>query len=342
MLNLALSPYLLTTREAPAMAAILLGDHVVTLLPEPRSGTSREQVRAAVRSAPRLLRLLESWRWSAALWKAGVLKRGSCGASAASGLPRVFDRIADERELEPLRRLTRHIDQLQRESAAAKPHGAHDRYLDALCSDVLKGGADPGFNTTMTAALDAHAAAGSMPVVRSGVDSVVQRAEGRLSRRLASVSLPVLTHASGRTLLDLRHDLAGELATLREAVRAVFDESLDVQEGPEQQPAPGPAVARLRDAAEQYARAFSHWAGEHLPGDDESGERLVQGYVTVTLSSAPADMALSAGRIALTSMQAAGARPSTAGAGPTVGARAGTRTPRLLTLTIREVNVRPA
>ena len=41
MMRIVISPYHLTTREAPAMAALLLADEVATLLPAgPRGGRS--------------------------------------------------------------------------------------------------------------------------------------------------------------------------------------------------------------------------------------------------------------------------------------------------------------
>ena len=148
----------------------------------------------------------------------------------------------------------------------------------------------------MTAALDAHAAAGSMPVVRSGVDSVVQRAGGGSALQTPGVGEPAGAHPRlGRTLLDLRHDLAGELATRARRKCAVSTSRSTSKRGLRAAARPGLAV-RDSDAAEQYARAFSHWAGEHLPVTTSPASGSMQGYVTVTLSSgAPADMALSAG-----------------------------------------------
>ena len=46
------SPYHLTTREAPALAALLFADRVVTIRPTPLGGESRSEVCRAMDLAP--------------------------------------------------------------------------------------------------------------------------------------------------------------------------------------------------------------------------------------------------------------------------------------------------
>src|SRR5205807_856001 len=107
MLTLALNPYHLATREAPAMLALTLGDRVITLLPQPEQGATRAAVRAAVDECPHYLRLMESWRWSSPLWDAGVVTAGVNGERASAELAGVYRSIAQEESLTMLRPLTR-------------------------------------------------------------------------------------------------------------------------------------------------------------------------------------------------------------------------------------------
>lgn len=78
-LHLVLSPYLLTSRDPAALAAMLLGDHVTTILPVPAGSLDRGSVRAAMRRSPQFARLLESWRWIAPTFEAGVAGSTSRG-----------------------------------------------------------------------------------------------------------------------------------------------------------------------------------------------------------------------------------------------------------------------
>ena len=102
-LSIAVSPYHLATREPPAMAALVLADHVVTLLPQPAGGSTREEIRAAAENCPRYLRLMESWRWCSPLWNAGIISSGIDDDEAIAELAGVYDSINREESLAGLR-----------------------------------------------------------------------------------------------------------------------------------------------------------------------------------------------------------------------------------------------
>src|SRR5262249_36163747 len=105
-LDLAVSPYHLCTREVPAMAALTFGSSVVTLLPKPSGGSSREAVREAAQRAPHYLRLMESWRWSGPAWEAGVISGLTDGEDCADELPGVYESIRAATGRDALRALT--------------------------------------------------------------------------------------------------------------------------------------------------------------------------------------------------------------------------------------------
>ena len=250
MLNLAVSPYHLSTREPVAAIALTLCDHAVTALPEPAEGRSRSDIRAAVDRLPRLLRVLESWRWSGPLWRAGVL---------GSGLPhdRPFDGVgAAGREVwtdEAFARLAATADPPPRvneggDSARATAPGVEAaRWLDALCADMLRGGPDPRISTAVVAALDRYAASHGCIAVRGPTDSLAQRAEARLTDRVFALAIPVMSRAAGGKIVDLRAELRGPLQVLREAMAGAFAA------------AGVPNAAALGAAAGRYTEAFESW-----------------------------------------------------------------------------------
>jgi hypothetical protein len=322
-LALALSPYHLSTREAPAMAALVLADRVVTLLPVPEAGVSRAAVRAAVDRSPRYLRLLESWRWSGVLWRAGVVSSEFGGVRACDELERVFEAIVGEPANAPLRPLVRTRD--RRTGAGA------DEYLDALSHDVIRGGPDPGLNIPVTAALDRFAAERGVCVVRGATASLAQRAEGRLGRRVFSVGLPMLLRGDGEAVASVREACARSLADLRAALVAVLRPALERSSDWGGEAARDPAP-ELSAAARAFTQDFGEWASLFAGHDDAHAQRIVVGYVNVSGVVLPEDAVLRSGRMAL---QRAGSKPAPAESGP--GAGVG----RLAALVVREMNVRP-
>jgi hypothetical protein len=301
-LVIAVSPYHLTTREAPAFAALLLADRVVTLLPAPPAGRSRDDVRRAVSKSPRYLRLMESWRWTIPLWHAGVLGAALGGEDPGADLRSFYARIADADEYAGLRPLTRH-------AAEANP----DQFLDLLANDILKGGPDPGLNIPVSAALDDFAARHDIVVARAAATSVAQRAELSAGQRVFSVPLPILTRASAGVILHLRDELAPQLSALRSALLA----AAHAPPG-----APGPAASPgrrapldagvsdpLAAAARDYTASFASLRDDLQGHDDDEGIRITTGYIGVTALVLPADVAMRSGLAAARAMNMRGSTP---------------------------------
>ncbi len=269
------------------MAALVLADSVVTLVPQPPTGTSRTDVRAAVRNSPRYLRLMESWRWSSPLWNSGVISSGVDDEEAACELAGVYESIASEDALAGLRPLTRGARERAAEDA--------DKALDHIAGDLLRGGPDPGINIPIAAALDRFAARHGLCVVRAGATSIAQRAETRLGTKLFSIAMPLLVRAGGGRVQLLRNDLGTELADLRESIADVLYAEPVARDANSHTA----NVDAISDAAETYAAAFRRWAIEWAKGDDENAERICGGYVSITGMLMPADCVLRASQAAI-------------------------------------------
>lgn len=296
-MRLVVSPYHLTTREPVAMACLLLGERVVTLLPSPPGGLTRERLREALRKHPAYLRLLESWRWSGALWRAGVIESADGGDDALAQVRAVAGRARRGGAFAALGAVL--------EPAAGLNEG---RWLDRFCTDVLKGGPDPSVCVAVASGLDAFAGAHRLTSARSAGAavgaSISQRAEALLGRTLAGAAVPVLLTADGQTLLRARAEFEPELA----ALRAAFDSAAA-------DPARG--SAGLRRAATEYAAAFEACRGRFVGRDDGHGQRVTAGYVTVTLRTLPADAVLMSALAAVRTVGGAGRR--VAGSAPAEG-----------------------
>lgn len=320
-LSLALSPYHLATREPPAMAALILADHVVTLLPQPAEGSSRKAVGAAVIESPHYFRLMESWRWSSPLWTGGVISSGFNDDAPDAELPGVYQSIAEDDDLASLRPLTRGAEQRAAESAA--------KALDFIAADLLRGGPDPGINIPICAALDRFALKHNLSAVRSGIASIAQRAEARMGTRLFSIAVPILARAGGGRIQLLRHDLHAELGALRNAI----EQALAAASEQISAPALANRIDTLHRAAETYTAAFTQWAVQGATGDDENAERVTTGYVSLTAMSVPADAILRSSRAAIRAL-------APTGRGQSIEAPSSTE--RLHTLVVREMSVSPA
>jgi hypothetical protein len=128
----ALSPYHLTTREPVAMAALLLAERVVTLLPRPIRG--RREAENAAERVPRYLDLMLSWRWSQPLWEAGVICASLDGHEAAADVQEAHAQVVSEERFSRLRGLMR-PDLLETEDSA--PSSVAQKAEAALGSRVF-------------------------------------------------------------------------------------------------------------------------------------------------------------------------------------------------------------
>ncbi len=350
-LNLALSPYHLTTAEPSALVALLLGSRVVTMMPTPfgfvGGEAGREQVREAVERSPAYLRLMESWRWSAPLWQAGVVGSVETSEDVGEDVQRIWQRIllpagprpeADPlAPLRPVMRPTLYRDQRE--------------YLDLMCADMLKGGPDPGISVVVAAGLDAFSVRHGLVAVRAGAatpgsgggggcgvpgGSVWQRAETALCRRVFAVGVPVLLRASGRRILAARARFAAELGELRSAIAAAA--------GAAGGPASVEATERITEAADAYGRAYSEARAEISTGDDDQGIRIQDGFVSLTGVAMPADAALRSSLTAVRSLAARtgrGAASARADAERATGPLDGPEGATLFALIVKRMNIRP-
>jgi hypothetical protein len=295
----AVSPYHLTTREPAGLAAMLLADRVVTLLPASSRATAEQ---AAERSAGYLDFVL-SWEWSVPLWEAGTIVSVVDGEDPGADVRAAHARISSEGRFSGLRSLMR-PELLESEEA----------YLDAVAKDLLKGGPDPAITVPLAAGLDRFALRRGAAVARSHPSSVVQLAESRLGARAFAFAAPVLLQASAARILAAREALEPELTELRGAIDAMTDPALRTNGHAATDPA-----ERLEAAASAYARAFDQMREDLLDsGADEP--RVIDGVVAVTGLLMPADAVLTSSLAALRRMGGRGAGAETAEPTPSPGA----------------------
>lgn len=263
-MRIGVSPYHLTTREPPAMAALLLATEVVTAVPGPVGVHAAVAARSAATRAPAFRELVRSWAWSKDLWQEGVLRSDVDGYEIIQEALGVLHAIRTDPRYAPLRRLMRDV-------------GDEDVYLNAVAADLLKGGPDPGVLLPLSAAIDRVGAAHAMGVARSRAISVAQRAELRMLRDARSFVLPIFLQADATRILHARDVLLTRLEDLRGQLAALAA----------QERAPG-----LERAMAAYASAFEQ-AREDLFDDATSDEvRAIEGAVSITLGFLPSDAVL--------------------------------------------------
>lgn len=310
--DLALSPYHLTTRDPAALAALLLGESVVTILPTPPTGITREDVALALRRSPPYGRFLESWRWALPLFKSGLINSLHQQADAIEDSRQTCQRVAEQAEWTKLRPFFR-------PGAFSIPEG----YLDGVSTDILKGGPDPGWSVPIVAGLDALAVRCGLLAVRAGGGrpgaargggrgdardwrgSTAQQAEWRLGEQCFAVAIPVLTQAGAGTIMEAREALARPLQDLRSAMDGCFGaQAGDAGAGAK---AAGKAASdRVRAAARAYGAAFDEFIadrGGHGQDDDE-GHQVLDAFVRVSGVRLPADAAALAALVATSQLRA--------------------------------------
>lgn len=361
-MKLVVSPYHITLQELPALAASLLGSRLVTYLPVP-GDIDRANVRRVMGTSPRYLRLLESWRWAAPLFRAGVLSSLDAPAPTAHASPEGADPLVSVRRADARLRDDARFGELKsfHHASLFEPERT---YLDAVSSDMLKAGPDPGVSVPIAAGLDAFAASRDFVAMRSGGavapragstgPSLAQRVESVLGESLLSFSMPVLSAADGSVILDVREELHQELEQLREALRAAIREvsheghaPREVRSAAQTTPAglPASSQAEVREAASHYARAFDILLRNMLGTDEGRGRRITGCTVSVVCKRMSVDAAFVSSVAAL---RQAGSRGSIARRGLTAQpidsdapARLTPRTTgRLLTFVISQMNSR--
>jgi hypothetical protein len=273
----AISPYHLTTREAPAMAALLLAERVLTIVPAPE-GPPPSALAAGAR-IPAYASFMSSWAWSIPLWKAGVITSELHGSNAVQDMHAVSGMVDRDEQLAPLRRFM-HSELYEDERA----------YLSAIAADVLKGGPDPGINVPVAAGLDRFAARHDLFVARAQPTSVVQVAEARLGETLGSVALPILLQADADRLLHAREVLAGPIDALWTAYASIADQG---------------GSDSLREAAAFYTDAFRARFDDLAADCADDQVRMVEGTVIISAMRMPADVVLRSSLAAVAGMERA-------------------------------------
>ncbi len=302
-MHVAISPYHLTTREAAAMASLLLAERAVTMLPRPGGGNgaangSRSRFVDAASEVPRYLEVMEHWQWSMPLFREGVVQAFWEGEDAAEDVRRVCGRIESDESLRDLRPLMK-VDLFEDERA----------YLDAIARDLLKGGPDPALTVPVAAGMDRFATRHELVVARSAATSVAQKAEARMGTRLFAVAVPVLVQASADRLLEARELLLDPLEQLRMSLADVFDQARLGE----------PFDASfVRSAAAEYEAAFEVERDVLLePEEDEFEPRVLSGMVSITGMTMPVDAVLRSSLEAVRVMRGEpGVRGAVAAGGP--------------------------
>lgn len=322
---LAVSPYHLTTREAPAMAALLLAERVVTLMPTPFEGTAQEVLGRVVERVPRYLDFMKSWEWATPLWESGLISSVFEGLDAVDEVREVCRRIQRDPSLTSLRSLMR-----------PGLFDDEEDYLDAVARDLLKAGPDPGVSVPVVAGLDRFATRLGLIVVRPEAASVAQRAEMRAAHPLISIAAPVLLQAGAEAVLETRMALDDTLSPLREAISAAAAEAAgDV-------PPTDDTIEQVRLSAAAYAAAFAELSadGGLECGDDEV--RVIHGQVALSLVSLPVDAVLGSSLAAMTVLNGAARGPSVEAGDSELVERDPLAGRRVLSLIVRPIGHRAA
>lgn len=269
-----LSPYHLTTREAPTTVASMLAEHVVTLIPGPGPASSTSNARAAAGRAPAWEEFMRSWAWSVPLWREGVLGRDLDGDGGHADLSRVIHRLRDEDVFAALRPFVREsIDDDE------------DAYLNLISRDMLRGGPDPGLSLPLLASLDRFAGRHEAIVMRSHASSVAQQVEANQSRTICTFLLPQLVQADAERILLARgvlddvlvpwRDAAVELASAVRAASPLAD-----------------LIRDLNDASCRFADTFDRRRSELFDESIHDDVRPIECTTSISFVVLPADAVL--------------------------------------------------
>lgn len=321
---IAVSPYHITTREAPALAAMLLASRVVTLLPAP---TDASAVTASGFAAhiPAYAEFTRSWGWSTPLWERGVISARLDDGCPEDDLSHVTAAIRVDDRYATLRAFLR-------EEHFATEH----TYLAAVSRDILKAGPDPGLSVPVVAALDRFATRLAAYAARPPATSVAQAAEARLGRTAFSIAVPVFVQATAERLLHAREVLCDVLTHLRDALDA---QPAAVREGGSPDATSLETIAR---AAAEYTRAFEARRAELLADSTEDEVRVVDSLATISGVVMPADAVLRSSVAAMAALCRTRARTARPPAQERLPARHDPAEGRaLLALVVKPMGARP-
>ena len=273
-MDIAVSPYHLTTREAPAMAALALARRVVTVVPGGDAGAPLAP--DAARAVPAFGRFMKSWAWTVPLWEAGVITTQHEGHTLDADVWGVTQHIEREDSCTPLRHFVRR-------------HEFDDQatYLRAVAHDLLKGGPDPGISLPVAAGLDRFAARRGVLVARGAALSLAQRAEASLAMPVFSIVVPVFLQADAERVLHYREvlgDHIGKLGSACDELLAAVGANGSKEHAPE--------TGEVALAASALTHAYAASRDELLMGSADDDVRVVEGSVALSAVSLPWDAVL--------------------------------------------------
>lgn len=264
------------------MVALLVARRVVTLVPAPPGAGSRADLERAALRVPKYLELVDRLSWAKALFAGEVASTHVGGEDALEDVRGMWGRIEREEDWTPLRAWMKW-------SLVEEP----EPFLEALCTDMLRGGPDPGISVPVAAGADQYAGRFGLMVARSHPKSLAQRAEGAFARTIVSWSMPAILQGDADRIMHAREMLGQELDALRVAV-----ESVAAGHG---------QVADVRGAARAIGEKFAACEGDLLmDADDEV--RPVAGAVTLSVVAMPRDVALRSSADAAAAVGSARAR----------------------------------
>lgn len=303
-MDAVVSPYHVTSREPPAMAAFLLAESCVTFLPAPDVGATTDDVRGSLRRSPRYRALLDGWSWCEALWREGVVSSLSAGEDPGDDVKRAARGISDDERLAGL-------GLLMKPGLFDDP----DRSIDAVAADVLRAGPDPAIAVPVAAGLDRFAARLGLAVLRPHPASMAQRAEARLGRPLFACAVPILTQGDGEAILEARRMLGGSLAGLRAVLAGVAHEAARAEETPTAAESIATAHRdRLLEGARTYAAEFERRRLEIERLAEGDRVRVTHATASLTGVLLPADAVVRSSLTALRAAVGSGAPPAEPGA----------------------------
>lgn len=312
----AVSPYEVGPAGLGVAAALQVAEGCVTAIPAAMAEVRAVGLARAVEESPETARLVESWAWAGPLWSRGVLgavwdepSEAEGGGSLESDVTALTGEIARRSDLPGLARVVggrRAVETGGGPITAVAPAGV-------LARDVLLGGADPGVTVPMAAGLERFAARwGLVRWLADDPASVAGKLERRLTRRLASVTLPIVVDGDAGLILEVREACAEGFG----AVRAGLAEAAAMD-------AAGASAVDLSAFGREALDPASSAAEESFRAEEASlNDRAAGGraaMVRLELAACEPDSALRAAEAAARRM----------GAGPGAGTRAGaTRPPR--------------
>jgi hypothetical protein len=291
-LDLVLSPYDLTARSSAAVAACVLGDRVVTLMPGPGKNLPRDPAALARRGTPAFERLAEAWAWSGPLWRSGTVVAGMDGDGVAEAVRTARAGIERQPEMGVLASLMKRTDAGDDDSAK----------FDAICRDLVTGGINPSVTVPLGAAVESFAAAQSLTLVRGGTSSLMTRLEKASQRVVFRLSTACVTEGDASDIVALRESMLESSRGFRAGLSDLLHATRTGARQGEIAGAVGAAdtaridfEAALEDRVESLRRKASF-----------SGQRMKVSRVTLTGSLAESDAGVRAARAAALALERGG------------------------------------